>query len=1857
MANRLYFINNSTNIAVAYDFSRRAQSADNIALGTGTWRGGVASDNRLYFLQFNSNTAVAYDFSGNRQSSDDITLTSASGWLGAIASDNRLYFINDTSNTAVAYDFSGARQSSDDITLTNTVWNGTVASGNRLYFIDFSTTTAVAYDFSGARQSSDDITLGTGTWTGGGSSDNRLYFINNNTNTAVAYDFSGARQSSDDITLGTGDWVGGATTRADALVATTLSIVSGNNQSGTVSTALANPLIVQVNDQNGNPMQGVSVSFATTGGSLSSATATTGSDGRASVTLTLPGTAGSVTVTASVAGISARPTFTATATAVSPPEPAANLVVTISGTTNINQGARTTLTAAVEDGSGNAITTGLEYTWTASRGRFVGSTTGASIVYEANFTDSDNIDVTISCAVRQPANNSPASSGPSLTALTEIGITGQLVNMYMTALGAVGSNRNNILWNSGVGTLDSGSDRQIKSDLSVRQLRWANDINRFIVNGEGGASIGDYFSGNTSQSVYIIFEGGTYVEIPSSNLASGGTGFAQFNVTDSAIRTLLNNLQTTSDLTVGIADAGSIGIPADSGTGTATVTAAAAAVARPVYTAPSAQSVNEGAVYSLNLNRVFSGATRYSLRTGNEAYVGISGSTVSFTAPQVNTDTNINLLVRATNAGGDTDASIQVTIKQVAVLPTWTAPSAQSVNEGTVYRIDLADQSTRATSYALQGTNARYVGISGSVVSFTAPDVTEDTTITINVRLANADGHIDRSFTVLIRYVPETLVATTLVIVSGNNQSAQVGNALANPLVIQVNDQNGDPLASVTVGFSTTGGTLSAPSATTGSNGRASVRLTLPNTAGSVTVTASVAGLTSVRFTATANEVIVGAAVARIVFEPQDVFYINKAFLGEDVSRECIAYIVFDQNVPDLEQSDISVSAVADERNTPYTSDQVPEIVHFEGEGVCYRVRIKVPDEQPRHFDSRTRRYSLDTGVLTVSLAANAVEGGNNAVSNTLRYMTNRRESYGGGDGSTIGTDVGIVAADLRSYYPTDQIVDYGSLARNALQAGIPVVEAQMHEGLVYFTDVRDENNSRLIPFTLGGTLVSDKIIPLNSQFTNARLQDGAGGFGGKNAIIINGKVFYTSSSSGGTQFNAVLRTLLGIQTLDGTILRRAVTSDSLRTDAGLDRFLLSSRSYLSRDSLYIFSRNPITAEGFNFMKIPSSFLGEYINIDKVRREPPTRTKNTFDTADIPRESITPSVPESVQTLWGTQNALPTAQGAISEDRFYFVAVARPAPGGSQSLFVFATTHDLEMLPDEIMPLTHRETAYGMVVDGDDLHVFGPGSNLNAPGQTSRNLYGYKYDLSKHMRPPVRRAVIYPIFINEGESLDLNDYCKGAVAWIWDVGYEKPSYLSLRGSRLTVAPNSITEETAVLVKVKGINYKGATDDDNFKFYTVIRKATAPVWHPNIKTITMKLGEAYDVSQLVDAEMITAVALPPGATLTDKQLTLVTEGGEVTLRAANGSRTTDITFTTRVDGIPDASDYSDIFRYSAEIGGVAIPLDDILPYPETSADLDPVAVNAYRVGNFTVTLKYRNGYYDSDVPGNFWDAHGLNEGGYLASIVVYHENWVQEAWRKNILFSGLILEPRANPDAEIVTLNCVEESYRLQTQVFQDSGVEKYAKGLQQNTPSYEGVYVPERSVLPIVMGSAAGWVAAEKLEVRKERNRSEGVRVADVIYASTSDIRSQGGPLAEEPLLRFKSGFRQIDVRQAIQKICNAAGVYNPDIMISSPRLPKPELQPIRNIQFPVTNTRIQHVPVDWKHDATNNKRYTLLSNPSDQVGDRLVVHDFETATPEVVKTFDKEIKVQEFVSEDFNTFYILVCDAFSQDKSGTPYG
>jgi hypothetical protein len=80
------------------------------------------------------------------------------------------------------------------------------------------------------------------------------------------------------------------TETALAAVASTLAIVSGNNQSATAGLPLAQPLIVKATDAAGRAVSGALVDWTIVsgGGLLSAATTTTGADGTTQVLYTLP---------------------------------------------------------------------------------------------------------------------------------------------------------------------------------------------------------------------------------------------------------------------------------------------------------------------------------------------------------------------------------------------------------------------------------------------------------------------------------------------------------------------------------------------------------------------------------------------------------------------------------------------------------------------------------------------------------------------------------------------------------------------------------------------------------------------------------------------------------------------------------------------------------------------------------------------------------------------------------------------------------------------------------------------------------------------------------------------------------------------------------------------------------------------------------------------------------------------------------------------------------------------------------------------------------------------------------------------------------------------------------------------------------------------------------------------------------------------------------------------------------------------------------------------------------------------------------------------------------------------------------
>jgi hypothetical protein len=106
---------------------------------------------------------------------------------------------------------------------------------------------------------------------------------------------------------------------ATAGAASGVTIVSGDDQTGPVSTELPTPLVVEVRDAGSNPVPNVAVTWVigSGGGSVTPTTSTTDASGRASAAWTLGGTPGPNTLSAVVSGIGVGE-FSATATAGAP---------------------------------------------------------------------------------------------------------------------------------------------------------------------------------------------------------------------------------------------------------------------------------------------------------------------------------------------------------------------------------------------------------------------------------------------------------------------------------------------------------------------------------------------------------------------------------------------------------------------------------------------------------------------------------------------------------------------------------------------------------------------------------------------------------------------------------------------------------------------------------------------------------------------------------------------------------------------------------------------------------------------------------------------------------------------------------------------------------------------------------------------------------------------------------------------------------------------------------------------------------------------------------------------------------------------------------------------------------------------------------------------------------------------------------------------------------------------------------------------------------------------------------------------------------------------------------------------------
>ena len=539
----------------------------------------------------------------------------------------------------------------------------------------------------------------------------------------------------------------------------------------------------------------------------------------------------------------------------------------------------------------------------------------------------------------------------------------------------------------------------------------------------------------------------------------------------------------------------------------------------------------------------------------------------------------------------------------------------------------------------------------------------------------------------------------------------------------------------------------------------------------------------------------------------------------------------------------------------------------------------------------------------------------------------------------------------------------------------------------------------------------------------------------------------------------------------------------------------------------------------------------------------------------------------------------------------------------------------------------------------------------------------YTLDIKKY-RPVAKRTktTIYPQFVEAGDRLDLTQFSPDAERFTFDIGFDRPSYLSINTSNeLEIGSGAET----IFVKLKAINRIDATETESFGFYLIIRRATAPVWR-DVSELTMRAGSSYDLFQLVDADSIafrSGRPRPTGSSLANGVFTVGTVGGVSHFTARKGSRSSHIEINIDVvQGVGNRSSLlqkNGVFRYRVEIAGIDVT-PDLVGTPSVSETLDPIIINEYRVNEASIVLRNEGGKYNSDLVGNFWETHGLNAGGFQDAVKIYTEHFDGNGnWIENLLFTGLINESFEPIGEATFKLNCVDISSRLRKALAQNFGtLEKWdSLRKQSDEDSFEGTYVPERSLLPMQVGTGIARSDRTDLAISRLELPSEGPAEENTAYMTPMELKTAGGFLDANPLLRFKTDHRSEDVRFLINQLATNKEVYNTEIDIPGVTVDTPFLLNRGSVAFSVEPTRTTRLPVDWVVGVESGLQtpptiLILLSNPERHISDLLVQYDIDGDSYRVLHTFDKDTAVHRIERRNATNYYILTSAKIQQDRS-----
>lgn len=661
----------------------------------------------------------------------------------------------------------------------------------------------------------------------------------------------------------------------------------GNNQTGNVGSALPTSLTVLASNLNGGaPQANVTVSFSDggAGGTFSSPTAVTGSNGLASTNYTLPSTAKTVNITATSSGYSS-----ASFTEIS-------AVQALSATAGNNQSgpAGTTLPAALTVSATSNGTSVAGVTVTFSDGGAGGTfsnptaTTGSNGTASTTYTLPSNVETVTITATGSGYTSATFTETATLNVLTlsptsgnnQSGGTGTVLPAALVVTATSGGNPV-----SGVTVTfsDGGAGGTFGTPTAVT--------------GSNGTASTTYTLPSTAQTVTITasssgYASATFTETADTLALSATAGNNQTGGTGTTLPTALTVTATSdgspvSGLTVTFTDGGAGGT-----FGTPTAVTGSNGTASSTYTLPStAQTVTVTAASSGYMSATFTeiaavcalSATTANNQSGMEGTALPTSLTVTATcngAPEA----GVTITFSDGGAGGSFGSPTAVTGSNGTATTTYTLPN--SVETVTITASSTGYQSTTFTetstptvtalsivsggkqsgtvgtalpsALVTRAKNSSGAAVSGAPITFsdggaggsfspnpavTASNGEASTTYTLptkanpDITVTASDGSV--STTTIEKSVAGT--ATSLSIVSGNNQSANPKTKLQKNLVVSLTDKYGNPISGVTVTFTDNGagGTFSTTTPVTSSAGQASVTYTTGSTAGTVTISAS----------------------------------------------------------------------------------------------------------------------------------------------------------------------------------------------------------------------------------------------------------------------------------------------------------------------------------------------------------------------------------------------------------------------------------------------------------------------------------------------------------------------------------------------------------------------------------------------------------------------------------------------------------------------------------------------------------------------------------------------------------------------------------------------------------------------------------------------------------------------------------------------------------------------------------------------------------------------------------------------------------------------------------------------------------